>query len=349
MSKRLLFEIAHPKHFHQFKNLFQELNSKYEIKIIARDKDVVMGLLDEAGLPYTEYGMHGKTMMKKLLAVPGILAQYWSVIKEFNPDLILSRSSPYAAILSKFSRAKSVIFPDSEAVTFNNNFVVPLSDITVTPATYALDHGKKHYKVNGFFENAYLHPRYFKRNKSVLNEMRVKKNEPFFLIRLVGWFANHDVDKQGFTYSEKIHLVKFLEEKGKVFISGEGNLIDELKPYQLQIKPQNMHSVLSFANLYIGDSQTMATESALLGTPAIRYNSFVGENDMSNFKILENRYELLTNAANFDEVLKKAGEIINDNNSKSKYIEKSKRYFLQTGDTNKETASLITNILENET
>ena len=34
---------------------------------------------------------------------------------------------------------------------------------------------------------------------------------------------------------------------------------------------------MAFAEMYIGDSQTMAAEAAVLGTPAIRFNDFVGE------------------------------------------------------------------------
>jgi len=43
---------------------------------------------------------------------------------------------------------------------------------------------------------------------------------------------------------------------------------------------------LYYANVYIGDSQTMATEASVLGTPAIRSNSFAEGSDMSNFREL---------------------------------------------------------------
>lgn len=37
-----------------------------------------------------------------------------------------------------------------------------------------------------------------------------------------------------------------------------------------------MHHVMAFADLYIGDSQTMAAEVGVLGVPFVRYNDFVG-------------------------------------------------------------------------
>jgi predicted glycosyltransferase len=49
----------------------------------------------------------------------------------------------------------------------------------------------------------------------------------------------------------------------------------------------------------------MVTEAALLGTPAVRSNSFVGEDDMGNFLELE-REGLIYNVAEFDEVIERA-------------------------------------------
>jgi predicted glycosyltransferase len=45
----------------------------------------------------------------------------------------------------------------------------------------------------------------------------------------------------------------------------------------------------------------MTTEAAVLGTPAIRCNSFVGKRDMGNFIELEKKYGLIFN---FDSVEK---------------------------------------------
>jgi predicted glycosyltransferase len=42
--------------------------------------------------------------------------------------------------------------------------------------------------------------------------------------------------------------------------------------------------------MYIGDSQTMTAEAAVLGTPAIRFNDFVGE--LSYLEELEYTFDL---------------------------------------------------------
>jgi predicted glycosyltransferase len=51
-----------------------------------------------------------------------------------------------------------------------------------------------------------------------------------------------------------------------------------------------MHHIMAFASLYIGDSQTMAAEAGVLGTPFIRFNDFVGR--IGYLNELENKYKL---------------------------------------------------------
>ena len=43
------------------------------------------------------------------------------------------------------------------------------------------------------------------------------------------------------------------------------------------IPPERMHHVLGQAEFFVGDSQSMTMEAALLGTPAFRFSSFVGK------------------------------------------------------------------------
>ena len=45
-----------------------------------------------------------------------------------------------------------------------------------------------------------------------------------------------------------------------------------------------------YATMFIGDSQTMTSEAAILGTPSVKCNSFAGRLSVPNE--LENKYEL---------------------------------------------------------
>jgi len=342
--KKILFELSHPKHFHQFKNLVKTLENRFEIKIVARDKDVLLSLLKEEGYPYEIFGFHGKTLMKKFTLIPNIFWTYFKILKLYKPDIIVSRSSPYAAILSKFLRIKTLVLPDSEVVTFNNYFVIPVSNYVLTPTYYELKHGHNHYFVRGFFENSYLHPSYFQPDLDVLDELGVTPDQPFCILRFVGWFANHDKGKSGFSDSQKCELVSLLLKNYKVFISSEGPLPSEIEKYRLSIQAKSLHSILHYASLYIGDSQSMATEAALLGTPAIRYNSFVGPNDMANFKKLE-KLGLLINAHSYENILSTLENGTINSVSKSSSQRISREYFETVGDINVETAELIVKLV----
>ena len=125
-----------------------------------------------------------------------------------------------------------------------------------------------------------------------------------------------------------------------VYISSEKALPSELAQYKLSTPSAQIHDVLANADLYVGDSQTMATEAALLGTPAIRSNSFVGENDMSNFKMLEKDHGLLLNIRDFKTVLKVATYFAKVSR-KAEWEHKRDSYYRSVGDTNKYIADLL--------
>ena len=56
----------------------------------------------------------------------------------------------------------------------------------------------------------------------------------------------------------------------------ERPLEPQFEQYRIRINPLDMHHVMAFASLYIGDSQTMAAEAGVVGTPFVRLNDFVG-------------------------------------------------------------------------
>jgi predicted glycosyltransferase len=109
-------------------------------------------------------------------------------------------------------------------------------------------------------------------------------------VRIVSFDAHHDDDVEGIDSNLLSEIVSKLEAHGKVFISSEKKLPDEFNKYRLVIDPRDIHHYLNYASLVIGDSQSMIHEAALLGTPAIRYNSFIGK--IGVFNLLENKYKL---------------------------------------------------------
>ena len=63
-----------------------------------------------------------------------------------------------------------------------------------------------------------------------------------------------------------------------------------MEKYRININPLDIHDVMAYSSMYIGDSQTMAAEAGVLGIPFIRFNDFVGR--ISYLEELENKYKL---------------------------------------------------------
>ena len=85
-------------------------------------------------------------------------------------------------------------------------------------------------------------------------------------------------------------LVKILEPHGTIYITSERPLEPQFEKYRIKINPLDMHHVMAFASLYIGDSQTMAAEAGVLGVPFVRFNDFVGR--IGYLRELEDKYQL---------------------------------------------------------
>ena len=339
---KYIFELNHPKHYYQFKYVMQILKSRgHEISVLARDKDVLLNVLQEEHVGYTVFGKHRKTMLSKVLGTFGLMFKYIAIVKEQRPDVFVSKASWYGSAMAKIFHKKSVIFPDSEVVKVTNRYVVPMCTKVVTPDSFRLDYGSKHYRIKGIFEDCYLSPHVFQADEAVIEKYGLKR--PYAVVRFVGWFANHDVGKSGFNQREKEELVQAISKNMNVYISSENDLPDELEPYRLPTPASVIHDVLSFADLYIGDSQTMASEAALLGTPAIRSNSFVGPNDMSNFIMLQEKYGLLYNVAESAEAISLATDM-SKNSRKVEWMEKRDKYYAQVGDCNAQIVELIERI-----
>lgn len=97
------------------------------------------------------------------------------------------------------------------------------------------------------------------------------KGTRYAIVRFVKWDAYHDTKLiGGYTPEDKIHLVHSLIEAGlRVLITSEAELPAELEQYRTRVPIERMHDVMACAELFIGESSSMASECVVLGTPAI--------------------------------------------------------------------------------
>ena len=266
---RILIDIGHPAHIHLFKNFAWKMQEKgHKILFTCRDREFLLRLLQVYGFIYENFGKHYKSIGGKIQGLIKNELQMFNTAVQFKPDLFLSHGSAIAAFTSFLLHKPHISFED----TFNMEQVrlyLPFTDVVLTGDYPHPSLGKKEIKYPGYHELAYLHPNVFTPDENVLKELGVEKNEEYAIVRFIAFNATHDIGQQGICKENKIKLVTELSRYIKVFISSEGDIPEELKEYQIKIKPENMHNVLYYAQLLVGESGTMANECAILGTPNI--------------------------------------------------------------------------------
>ena len=319
----ILIDIGHPAHVHLFKNFIFAMRGKgHKVLITVKDKDVAIPLLERYNLDYISFGKTMDGLFMKALNLFRINLKLLKIIRKEKIDIGMG-TSEIIAHCSKLSRMKSLIFTEDDAkeVPFFARITYPFADYIITPDCLKYEnHGKKHVTHPSYHELAYLHPNNFSPDPAILDELGVNKNERFFILRFNSFKAYHDIGAKGIT--KKNELISMLEKEGKVFITMEGKIDEKFEKYQINITPEKIHSALFYATMFVGDSQTMTAEASVLGTPALRCNSFVGR--LACPEELQHRYGLTYGykPGNEEAMYKKIKELLGRPNLKKEWNEK---------------------------
>jgi len=309
---KILINIAHPAQVHLFKNFIRIMRDRgHELMVTVVDKEVSLRLLEAEGIEYQIVGRARNSLLQKATEMIAIEKRLYHVSREFRPDILLGGvGNVYVAHVGKLIKKPSIVFDDTEHARIEHLLMDPFVTYILTPSCYLKDLGPKQIRYNGYHELAYLHPNYFKPDPSVLDELGLSKGDTFIVLRFVSWTASHDVGQKGIR--NRVNFVKELEKYGTVLITSEGKLEKELRQYQVKIPPEKIHDLLYYATLYVGEGATMASEAAVLGTPAIYISSLA--KTMGNFIELEERYGLVYSYATEDKGLQKALEVLENYN-----------------------------------
>lgn len=316
---KIFITISHPAHIHFYKNFIWQMQKKgHIIKIAATKKDVSLNLLNIYGFKYdlvpTQNNMGLRRIQDQFLYEYNI----YEKVKKFSPDIITGIGGTAASHISKITKAKSIIFTDTEHAKLANLVTFPFADVICTPSCFKKDIGNNQIRYNGYHELAYLHPKYFTPDSAVLDELGLSKDDTFIILRFISWRASHDIGQYGIL--DKVGLVKKLEKYGRVLITSEGQIVKELEKYEIKTSPEKIFDLLDYASLYLGEGATMATESAILGTPSIYVSSLVGT--MGNFIELEQKYGMTFNYKDHNLALEKAIELVQKSNLKEEWKNK---------------------------
>jgi len=339
---RIMIGVGHPKQVHIRKNIINNLvKDGHEVKIVAWKKDITLYLLDVYGFDYEVIGKNYKGLMKKAYGMLKSDFKLFKIAKKFKPD-ILVWGSPYLAHVSKLIGKPHISFTDTEHAKLTNWLSFPFSDVICTPSCYrGKINSKKYVSYNGYEELAYLHPNYFKPDASVLDDLGLSEDDKFIIMRFVSWSASHDVRQHGFINGQE--MVEKLEDYGMVFITSERKLSKAFERYRISVPPEKMHDLLYHATMYIGEGAAMASESAVLGTPAIYVNTL----RLGYLVEQEKRYGLVYNFSNAEtaqkDALAKAIELLEEGNLKNKWQKKREKLLNEKIDVTK----FMTDFIEN--
>lgn len=293
-NNRIAVFLGHPAHYHMFKHVTEALEKKgFEVDFLVKRKDMLEELVRRSGHNYYVVRKHERNRTGKL----GLM---WSLVSmEMNVIGYILRCRPrmligtYAPVISHLTGVPMIVCCEDDVS------VVPRFAKTSYPYAAAIlvpqfcDGGQwdsKMTKYHGFQKLAYLHPNRFKPSWDVVAPRLRQADRPYVLMRFAKLRAHHDEGIGGMTNDIALKLIKRLSPQYDVYITSERSLSPELEPYRLTIDPLEIHHWLFFATLYIGDSQSMAVEAAMLGTPGIRFNDFAGR--IGVLEELEHQYNL---------------------------------------------------------
>ena len=323
----ILIEIGHPAHVHKLAPAIKILIKKqHKITVVTKEIPSVQFLLEKFDIPYKVIGIKKDSLLGKGIMQLWYNLSCYLILKKEKINLMIGCVS--AAYMTKITRIPSILMDDDddEVEPLLVKYIHPYITTILSPSALAGNRLRKdtiYYE--GYHELAYLHPNRFKPDETVLTEIGLKKGDPFFVVRFNAFKAHHDVGVVGLSIENKRKLIALLEKYGNVFITSERNMDEEFERYKLNLSPERIHSLIYFATMLIGDSQTMTSEAAILGTPAIKCNTFAGALSVPNE--LENKYQLCYSylPEESDKFFSKIKELLSIKELKSEFLKRKDR------------------------
>ena len=319
-----------PAQVHFYKNIVAGLEGDgNQVFVLARDYAETIDLLKELEIPFFCFSSSPDSKCGKTALLWRDVVNAFQYLKEKKIDLTTGCGT-YCTFTARLLRAPDITFNDSvctldAALYAKFKLTYQFTDVFVTPSSFKQELGSKHLKVESYKELAYLHPNYYTPDPSVFDLLGISRSHDYSVLRFNASNCLHDLGVRGLTDADKIALVRELSAYGEVFISSETDVPKQIREHVLDVPNRRIHDVLYYASLFITDTRTMATEAALLGTPTIRSNAFVGDCDMGIFIELEREFQLLFNLKTAAEVAAKAVQLLQDPHAKQDWQKKRDR------------------------
>ncbi len=277
----VLIDISHPAHVHFFRPLAEALIADgVEVHIVTRDKDVTVRLLEASGLPFEVLPM-GRPGAGRLAAASELLRRSWALrrrIHRHRTKVVLTRN-PSGAIAAFGTKATSIFdTDDGRAVGIHYWAARPFADIITSSVHDPEDHGRGHRRYQALKAHMFLHPDRFTPDPEVQRRY-IEDTEPLTVVRFSAHDASHDRAIDGISDAGRTRIVHRLQRFGSVLVSTEREdpRMIRVNGEETLVAPEHFHDLLAAAALFVGDSQSVAAEAAILGVPTVRLSGFTGK------------------------------------------------------------------------
>lgn len=240
------------------------------------EKEHVVALIEARNRPHVVASRAGRSSLTLAAELVRRDVAAWRATRSFRPDVIVTRS-PAGVHAGRLARTP-VLYDTDDGHVAGALFRIagPLADVLSTPSATQETYGDRHRRYRGYKELFSLHPSRFQADAGIRAELGLADDQSFSIVRLTAFTASHDRRESGLRPVQVADLIQRLEPHGPVLISSETPLTGRWAAHAITARPDRFHHVLAAADVVVGDSQSVCAEAAVLGTPSIRLNSWVG-------------------------------------------------------------------------
>jgi len=282
---KLLIDIYHLAHYNFFKHALEEVSDYYNLDLctVRRGRLVEVIQTGSPGFPLTvlgDYRMNKGPFSFIFKVVLPRIYRLWKLIKQEKYDFVLT-ANYQANIAARLRGVSSAGFND-DPEKINLNILKIFGNEVFLPVF-----GKPGGKVktfNALKEWAYLSPRYFRPDITVLDAYGLKAKDYIFAREVSCKSLNYRNQESGSILS----LARDLPEDMPVVLSLEDKDLKDDYPAHwiiLEEPVNDIHSLIYYSNLLISSGDSMAREGAMLGVAGI----YCGIRDMAANRVLTAR------------------------------------------------------------
>lgn len=269
---RILFDLAHPAHVNFFKNVICRLNSSKEYEVfvtcLKRGKLPLIVKDELEGLDITYIGKHRGTFYS-IIVEANLIKFIKLLLFIFNKriDFGISVGSFTLGAALKFKNKPNIQFDDDPESKQNIFFEKLTATKIITPPV--ISRPSKKFKIfNALKEWAYLSPKYFTPDKSVLKDYGLTAKKYIFIREVSTGSLNYTNQDDNIVLSFANNITSNIP----VILSLEDKTVKEKYPAYwkiLQEPVKDIHSIIYYSKAVISSGDSMAREGAMLGVPSI--------------------------------------------------------------------------------